>query len=323
MPPPAPLAPRPGVVPLRPLSLGEIYDGAFQAMRRNPGQMIGSAAVIGAFTAVATALWQLLSGPALLPLLDPATAGNISDDEALGALGAFGGGGLVAILVSLVAVAVLSGILVLPVSRAVTGQRAGFGEVWRAVWPRFWALLGVVLVVLAAVTGIVLLLVVPGVLAAVDLAFLLLYLAALPAAFLLGCWTQVVTTLALPAVMLERAGPVTALRRGWTLVGGMWTGAFWRSLGILLLAAIIVGVAQQLIALPAGLLSGALAFTDPGDPLTAAGFSPVQVLLTAIAGIVAAAVVYPFQAGVGTLLYVDHRMRREGLDVELARAASQ
>jgi hypothetical protein len=324
MPPPAPLAPRPGVIPLRPLSLGEIYDGAFQVMRRNPGPMIGSAAIVGAFIAVAGAVFQLLAGPSLLPFLDPATASTISDDEALGALGAFGAGGLVTLVVTFIGVAVLSGVLVLPVSRAVTGQRTTFGEVWRATGPRIWALLGLVALAFGIVVGFYLLaILVPVVLAAIHPAFLFLLVLTLPALVLAGLWVMVRSSIALPALMLERTGPIASWRRVGSLVGGLWTGPFWRSVGILLLAAFIVGIAQGILTVPAALISGAIGVANPDDPLAVAGFSAPQVLVSAIASIIASAVVYPFQAGVGALLYVDHRMRREGLDVELARAASQ
>src|SRR3984885_11885612 len=36
-----PPAPKPGVIPLRPLSVGEILDGAFTAVRRNPKATLG------------------------------------------------------------------------------------------------------------------------------------------------------------------------------------------------------------------------------------------------------------------------------------------
>lgn len=324
MPPPAPLAPRPGVIPLRPLSLGEIYDGAFQAMRRNPGPMIGSAAIVGAFIAVAGAVFQLLAGPSLLPFLDPATATAMSDDEALGALGAFGAGGLVTLVVTFIGIAVLSGVLVLPVSRAVTGQSTTFEQVWRATWPRTGALLGLVALAFVIAAGIYLVAIaVPVLLAVIHPAFLLLLVLTLPALVLGLLWLMVRSSIALPALMLERTGPMASWKRVHALVGGLWTGPFWRSLGILLLAAIIVGVAQGLLTVPAALISGAIGLANPDDPLAVAGFSAPQVAVQAVATIVASAVVYPFQAGVGTLLYVDHRMRREGLDVELARAASQ
>ena len=41
-----------------------------------------------------------------------------------------------------------------------------------------------------------------------------------------------------------------------------------------------------------------------------------------LGGVVAAAVVSPFGAAVVCLLYIDLRIRREGLDVALARAAA-
>jgi len=324
MPPPAPLAPRPGVIPLRPLSLGEIFDGAFQAMRRNPGPMIGSAAIVGAVIALVSAAFQLLAGPALSPLLDPAASTTLSEDEALDALGVLGAGGLVTVLATLVGVAVLNGVLVLPVSRAVTGQRTTFAEVWKATWPRFWALIGLVALAFVIGLGIYLGAFVPVIaLAFVSPAFLALLIVTLPVMVLGLLWVLVRSSLALPALMLERTGPMTSWRRVRTLVGGLWTGPFWRSLGILLLAAIITGIAQGLLTVPAALVSAAIGAANPDDPMAVAGFSPPQVLLSTIASIVASAVVYPFTAGVGTLLYVDHRMRREGLDVELARAASQ
>lgn len=323
-PPPAPLAPRPGVIPLRPLSLGEIYDGAFQAMRRNPGPMIGSAAIVGAIIALVNAVFELLAGPRLAPLLDPAGAASVSEDEAISALGALGVGGLVTVVVTLVGVAVLNGVLVLPVSRAVTGQSTTFGEVWAATWPRFWALLGVVVLAFAIGLGIYLGAFVPVVvLAFVHPAFLVLLLVSFPVVVLGLLWLLVRSSLAVPALMLERTGPMASWRRVRTLVGGLWTGPFWRSLGILVLAGIITAVAQALLIVPAELVSFAIGSANPDDPVAVAGYSPPQVLLSAIASIVASAVVYPFTAGVGTLLYIDHRMRREGLDVELARVASQ
>ena len=42
--PPAP--PKPGVVPLRPLGLGEILDGAVQTIRLNPKVMLGLSAIV-------------------------------------------------------------------------------------------------------------------------------------------------------------------------------------------------------------------------------------------------------------------------------------
>ncbi|HYZ54359.1 MAG TPA: hypothetical protein VE733_12795, partial [Streptosporangiaceae bacterium] len=42
----APPAPKPGVIPLRPIGLSEILDGAFTAIRRNPRATLGVGAII-------------------------------------------------------------------------------------------------------------------------------------------------------------------------------------------------------------------------------------------------------------------------------------
>src|SRR5689334_17621179 len=62
-PPPPPRAPlpapgmlgaahKPGAIPLRPLSLGSMYDGAFRIIRFNPKATVGAAALVSAVAAV-------------------------------------------------------------------------------------------------------------------------------------------------------------------------------------------------------------------------------------------------------------------------------
>lgn len=48
--------PKPGIIPLRPLGLGEILDGAFQACRRNPLSTFGTAILFQVIVAVLTVL---------------------------------------------------------------------------------------------------------------------------------------------------------------------------------------------------------------------------------------------------------------------------
>ena len=48
----------------------------------------------------------------------------------------------------------------------------------------------------------------------------------------------------------------------------------------------------------------------------------LKVVLAAVYGGLVVTVVKPFTAGVRALLYVDRRMRAEGLDVQLAAAAA-
>ena len=64
-PPPGPgprygtAAPKPGVIPLRPLGLGEILDGSFATIRRNPKATLGIAAIVVTISAVITSALTL------------------------------------------------------------------------------------------------------------------------------------------------------------------------------------------------------------------------------------------------------------------------
>ena len=69
-------APKPGVIPLRPLGVGEILDGAFASIRRNPKAILGLAAVVMTISAVISAVITrtlLNLGSLNLPSPGPAT----------------------------------------------------------------------------------------------------------------------------------------------------------------------------------------------------------------------------------------------------------
>ena len=96
--------------------------------------------------------------------------------------------------------------------------------------------------------------------------------------------------------------------------GGSPAGSFWRLFGIYLLTTILAGIIAQIIVFPATLIAQ-LVLRDP----TATSFGSVVVI--GIANVIASTLSTTFVASVVALLYIDVRMRREGLDVELARAA--
>jgi hypothetical protein len=139
------------------------------------------------------------------------------------------------------------------------------------------------------------------------------------AAVCVTIWLLVACSLALPTVVLERQGPARALGRSFRLVRGSW----WRVLGVTLLAGLIVLVAALVLQIPFNLIaraaggggSGFAAFTDPSN------VAVLSVVITTIGTIVSGAITRPIEAGVGVLLYVDLRMRKEGLDLALQTAA--
>jgi hypothetical protein len=54
--PERPPAPRPGIIPLRPVGVGEILDGAFTAVRRNLKATLGISAAVMVICSVVVAL---------------------------------------------------------------------------------------------------------------------------------------------------------------------------------------------------------------------------------------------------------------------------
>jgi hypothetical protein len=127
-------------------------------------------------------------------------------------------------------------------------------------------------------------------------------------AVVLSIWFSTMFSLVTPVVVLERERPGAALARSWRLV----RRSFWRVFGILLLAGLIVAVASAILQLPFSFLS-----TLFGG---ATGFSAGTVIAV-IGTIAAGTVTRPISAAVTVLLYVDMRMRKEGLDLALRTAA--
>jgi hypothetical protein len=304
--PPPGAAAKPGVIPLRPLGLGEILDGAISTMRAHPRPMLGVSAIV-------VAVSQLLILATTYPLLDDVNrAANFDQNTPPSEIYALVGKTFailgITVLITLLLRVFLSGFLTMVVGKAVLGQPVGIGAVWDRVRPRLLALLGLTLVypavgLAAGVVVVVLILIAPplGVVAII---------AAIPVAF----WLVILFSLATPALMLENARVGRAFGRSRRLVAGSW----WRIFGITLLAGLIATVVALVITTPFTYFGGGfdqLTSTQPVPPTI------TELVLSTIGGIIAGTLTEPFAAAVTVLLYTDQRMRREGMDIELARAA--
>ena len=325
---PPPAAPKPGVIPLRPIAVGEILDGAFTSIRRNPKATIGIAAIVLTVSAVITTAleYSLLKQPALNTSSQSLTSAQVA--QLLGALGITA---LVAVVLAVFVQLLLAGMLTAVIGRSVLGQRITPGEAWQIARPRLPALLGAsVLAFLAVVGPWLALALVITVLAVAHAPGALVALAAVVgviAALIFDVLLYVRFSMSAPVVVLERQGPAAALGRSWRLV----RGSFWRVFGILLLTALIVLVAASVLRLPFSIISGVFSRGSSASPLTGAGFITaaaghpglLALVISAIGSIIAGAITQPVSAGVTVLLYVDLRMRREGLDLALQTAASE
>jgi hypothetical protein len=301
---------KPGIVPLRPLQLGDILDGAVKAVRFNPMSMVGlSALVLGAFLVPSAALGvgttHLMArfldrfGPdAQLFLGIPASV-------------------LQSVLTGL-ATAILSGLLIHVVGQSVLGRKPDLASTWRSTRGRLPSLFA--LLILSGLVSLLTLVVLigPGLLLTVNdnvgPGVILLVLGGLGLiAVTLAISTKI--SLAAPAIVLEGHGAVAGLRRSFALTKG---AAFWRILGITLLAGFIAGVAGWLLGLPFSAIGLAIAAMAGQD--TESGQMMVT-FVSHLSGLLSGAITTPFVAAVTGLLYIDRRMRLEALDVVLLRDA--
>lgn len=314
--PPPP--PKPGVIPLRPLGVGEILDGAISSIRAQPAVMLGLSAVVAVVTQLVTlpVTYVLLrdTGDTAFSLDQP-----VSPDAQLAFTASALTAGGIQVVVTLVAALLLTGVLTVVVSRAVLGERISAGAAWAKVRPRVPTLLGVTVLVLLVMLGVAALSLGPGILLAAlsapTAATVVAFVLGVPAGLAAMVYLYVAFALAPAAVVLERAPVVAALRRSRSLV----TRAWWRTFGILLLVNIIAQVLAGILSVPFSLLGLLITFVGgDGDPNPYA-FLPLVV--TSIGTILASAITWPFTAVSTALLYVDRRIRREALDLELARAA--
>lgn len=307
--------PKPGIIPLRPLGLGEILDGAFQACRRNPLSTFGIAILFQVVVAVITVLLTFgLTGT--LANLDPVTA---STSQVTGLVASALSVGSVLILLTSAGVLILQGVLIIPIARAVLAERTGFAQVWKLAGRRILPLvgLGLILVLLWTVSIAVLVLIFVGLSLAFEEAAIAIVVIGILLAIVAAIWLNIKWVMAPAALMLEGVGPITALRRSWTLTTRNW----WRTFGILVLTAIIVSIITQVVTAPLSfLVFGFGSFTaDPASAGTALLESLPVLLITQAVTAVFTAIGFAFQAGVTALLYVDLRIRREGFDIVLLR----
>ncbi len=322
--PPSPAAPspvyadpRPGIIPLRPLTLGDIYAGVAAAIRGNLAATVGLALLVSLVTLIpTTALGVWLVGSRALTGTSPST-----DVQALVSSVA----SWLPSLVQVFAGFALSGFVAWVVGQGAIGRRVTGRQTWAATKGRIGALVGAnLLLALVAVLGIAVVVggplawfvtasrrATPGSALAPGLLLLGGGVVAVVALLLVGVRMAFVN----PALVLEESGIVTAFRRSWALT----RTAFWRILGITLLTNVLVAVVADLISAPVAAVLGYAVGSGTAD---LQALYVAQVVASGFTALVASTLTTPFTAGVNALLYLDLRFRREGLDTTLIRAAA-
>ncbi|MET7363134.1 hypothetical protein ABZS76_32520 [Streptomyces sp. NPDC005562] len=326
-PPPPP--PKPGVIPLGPLGVDQVLGGAFATMRRYAKPLFVPALAAYAVLAVI-----------MVAAFGVVYAATRDDVDALGArdspawehvrpiLFAFGALWVLATLGALAVNSFVQATCAATLHDAVLGRAADVRAVCRRARSRTPAVAAVTLVlalVLMMPVGAfaLLLFTFVALILAQTLIPVMLVFPLLLVTIPLAAWLYVLFALAPAAAVLEGAGPFTALRRSVRLVRGAW----WRTFGISLLAGVIVMVVSLLFQLPLQLGAPEPTAVAPGTPASEVFVDQLrsQSGLYALAGLLCtllvqllAAVFLPL---VTALLYLDRRIRKEGLAHALAEAS--
>ncbi|UQW99394.1 hypothetical protein [Streptomyces sp. RerS4] len=333
-------APRPGVIPLRPLTLGDIVSGCFATLRGHGKTLVGVLLAVQGIVltvmAVAAGITVATVHAHIEPVFDAPYGEAPASEHVVPLVVAAAVLFVLLFVIGMLGVSVIAAVCPAVLREAVTGRPTTFRAMWRASVRRAPAVAGALfLSALIAGSPVFLALAVWGALvASVDshgsaFALLgvlpLLMLAAAP----LSVWLSTRYSLASAVVVLEDAHPVTGLRRSVALVRGDW----WRIFGITILAGLLAGAIAYVIQLPFHLigtfaLMPAAAAMPYGDDASAGVVVALVFALFLI--LVAGAAGQAFQIGftqlASALLYVDQRIRREGLAeallTDLATAAA-
>ena len=328
-PPPPPSAPppgawtpppKPGLLPLRPLGFGTLLWAPFRTLRRNPAPTFGSGLVVQLVSVVATAAVFVPFLLVTIPRLERATE---TDADAIlsGTVGGLLLLMLVPVAISVVVSAFLQGVMVIEVATGTLGERLGFAALWRRAAKRIWPLIGWTLLVAAAL------------LVALALLFLIVLLAGsispvglavgIGVAILLGlglavlgAWLGVKLALVPSVIVLEQAGIRAAMARSWRLTDGF----YWRTFGTLILVAVILNVAANVVVQPVSLVGTLLAvIVDPTGTGAAITITIISTVVTLILSLLIGSITAVVQAALVAVIYIDLRMRKEALDLELER----
>lgn len=310
---------QPGIIALRPLLLGDIFRGVTKMVRGNPAATIGLAFLTSlVFLTPTTVLAAWLGGQVNLTSLEA------SGEEAFGAITLGSMSSVLPSLATSLASVLLAGFLAWITGQAVLGRKVTPAQTWAGTRGALLRLIGATALIAMAMTIVLAVVIVLPVLwlavgqpsgGELALAVIVLIVAVI-ATIVLVLWLSVRLAFVNPVIVLESAGIATALRRSWRLTSGT---QFWRILGIRLLVSFIVGAAASLLTFPLSLISmGLVVGTGAIDQMYL-----WQAILNGVSGLIAASLTTPFTAGVDALLYVDQRIRREGLDVQLIEQTQQ
>jgi membrane-anchored glycerophosphoryl diester phosphodiesterase (GDPDase) len=314
--------PKPGLIPLRPLGFGTLLGAPFQALRRNPKATFGSAILVQGLVIVITVV---VVGSVTWFATDRIASAAPEDRDTItaGAILAIVLAALVPVLISVIGTVMVQGVVVAEVARGTLGEKLTLGQVWKGALPRLWVLVGWTLITtvaialaIGAVVGVVWATIAIGT-EFIGLGIGIAVLGALGLVVLFA-WLSTKLSIVPSLIVLERSPVFGAVSRSWSLTRGY----FWRTFGVLALVSIILSTAGQVVTFPISMIMGiggvVIDPTQSNEGASLATFVITYILLLLVT-LVVTAITSVVQAAAIALVYIDLRMRKEGLDLELVR----
>ncbi len=280
--------------------MGEIFDGAFRAVRYNPRVMFLLAAIVAGVLGVIDMLVAWLVGPVSVNTGPSSINDPFFDMYATQTIAS-----LFSAIISLIATTALTGVIVKTVADAVLGRQTTVPEARSVIKGRIFGLVRVSIISNMPLFIFLVLLTITIKTNSLGILQVVMFIGLI--AVVVHIWLVIKTMFANPALVLEEKGVGAALRRSFALTRNRW----WRLFGIYVTAMIVVGIAAAVIAAPLSFI--AVAVTDIG--------SLWYQFTIVLSRVITNTITVPFSAAVIALLYIDTRMRSEGLDITLQRAA--
>jgi hypothetical protein len=124
-----------------------------------------------------------------------------------------------------------------------------------------------------------------------------------------GIWLTVAWSVAVPVLMFEGKGGFGALTRSMELVRGRW----WATFGAYVVAIILIIAVGVVVGIVFAAIESGLHVNSVG----------LTLVLDGLGNIIGDIIAYPFLAAVAAVIYMDLRVRKEGIDPECSPRASQ
>lgn len=322
MSPGSPSPVQPGIVPLRPLGVGDLFSGTFEALSKNPFVLFILPGIVTIVAGIITLVTIYFALPNFTSLVD--FDGRISTDD-LSTIGMTMALRTIPFVLILLGLAGLFPAIVVPngTADAIIGKKLSAEDAFKRFKSRLLAMIGLnilwtfLFTLIVSVTFAVFSLVALGVTGYVTyrshtqmmMVFLLFGSVGAITTFLVCVFFHVRFIFAQTVCAVENLSPFKALKRSWKLTQGV---AF-KTLGRTILIAMVMGAIGSIFS---GVLYTFTTFTISTDFTSFTISTDPQMYLTAIplaavASTIVQMLVMPLSQTYIALMYVDERIRKE------------